>query len=302
MLKKILINLIVIIVILAGFEYYAYRDTEKDNLIFQQQVGKINNINYKTKYIIMESFNPETYRKSYIYKNSRQRPIILFGCSFAEGAELEDNQTPCFKISQLTGRSCINRAKGATGTQFMYYQLKNNDILKEIPEADYIIYIFIWDHLKRLYNYQVNPLIDMFNLRYKNKNGKLEEIKPIFKPLYSSFFIKRLLNNKVYNDAIKEGFTFSLFNKIMKESTEIIKTKYPNSKFIMIEFPDIEKKNLPESEIKELESLGITVVKAKDLIENDYIYNDKYWTEFKIHPSETAWNAILPKFTEKYIK
>ena len=183
----------------------------------------------------------------------------------------------------------------------MYYQINDDKIMDDAKTADFIIYTFIWNHIQRLYNYQVNPLIDMFNLRYKIIDGNLVDITPQFNPLYSSFFVKRILNKIVFEQAKQESYNFRLFNKIMKETYNISQKRYPNSKFIFIEFPELSKKELPDYEVKELESYGIKVIRVKDIIGNIDIYDPKYWLPDNIHPTEQAWDLILPIIVEKYM-
>lgn len=302
MLKRILINLLLIIMALAFVEAYSFNRTKIENEKFKTQADRLeanSTRQYKTQYRLLKPFDTTLFRNSFIKGNANN--IVWFGCSFAEGAGLNDNQTPCYKISELTGKSCINKAKGATGTQFMYYQINNDNIMNDAKTADYVIYTFIWNHIQRLYNYQVNPLIDMFNLRYKIIDGHLVDITPEFNPLYSSFFVKRVLNKIVYEQAKEESYNFKLFNKIMKETYNISQNRYPNSKFIFIEFPELSKKELPDYEVKELESYGIKVVKVKDIIGNVDIYDQKYWLPDNIHPTEQAWDLILPTIVEKYM-
>lgn len=302
MLKRILINLLLIIMALAFVEAYSFNRTKIENEKFKTQADKLeanSTRQYKTQYRLLKPFDTTLFRNSFIKDNANN--IVWFGCSFAEGAGLNDNQTPCYKISELTGKSCINKTKGATGTQFMYYQINDDNIMNDAKTADYVIYTFIWNHIQRLYNYQVNPLIDMFNLRYKIIDGHLVDITPEFNPLYSSFFVKRVLNKIVYEQAKEESYNFKLFNKIMKETYNISQKRYPNSKFIFIEFPELSRKELPDYEVKELESYGIKVIRVKDLIGNIDIYDQKYWLPDNIHPTEQAWDLILPTIVEKYM-
>lgn len=301
--KKILINIILIIFILLLAELYSFISIDKANKNFKlTYVSKKNNISYeyKTKYRILEDFKPDIIRKSFYSSNNNKAPIIWFGCSYAEGAGLEDTKTPCRKISQLTNRSCINKSKGATGTQFVYYQLINGNIKEEVPEADFVIYTFIYNHINRLYNCQINPLIDTFNIRYRYKNGKLEEIKPFFRPIYSSFLVKQILKGITNIKIKKEETNFRLFNKLMREISKLVKAEYPNAKFIMLEFPDKSFNELPRHEIHKLESYGIEVVKVTDLTKNINIYDDKYWLEDTIHPSDKLWDIILPELKTRY--
>ena len=302
MLKRIFINLLLIIMALTFVEAYSFNRTKIDNEKFKTQADRLeanSTRQYKTQYRLLKPFDTTLFRNSFIKDNANN--IVWFGCSFAEGAGLNDNQTPCYKISELTGKSCINKAKGATGTQFMYYQINDDKIMDDAKTADFIIYTFIWNHIQRLYNYQVNPLIDMFNLRYKIIDGNLVDITPRFNPLYSSFFVKRILNKIVYKQAKEESYNFRLFNKIMKETYNISQKRYPNSKFIFIEFPELSKKELPDYEVKELESYGIKVIRVKDIIGNIDIYDPKYWLPDNIHPTEQAWDLILPIIVEKYM-
>ncbi|HIS89878.1 TPA: hypothetical protein IAA87_10730 [Candidatus Avigastranaerophilus faecigallinarum] len=302
MLKRIFINLLLIIMALTFVEAYSFNRTKIDNEKFKTQADRLeanSTRQYKTQYRLLEPFNTTLFRNSFIKDNANN--IVWFGCSFAEGAGLNDNQTPCYKISELTGKSCINKAKGATGAQFMYYQINDDKIMDDAKTADFIIYTFIWNHIQRLYNYQVNPLIDMFNLRYKIIDGNLVDITPQFNPLYSSFFVKRILNKIVFEQAKQESYNFRLFNKIMKETYNISQKRYPNSKFIFIEFPELSKKELPDYEVKELESYGIKVIRVKDIIGNIDIYDPKYWLPDNIHPTEQAWDLILPIIVEKYM-
>ncbi len=302
MLKRIFINLLLIIMALTFVEAYSFNRTKIDNDKFKTQADRLeanSTRQYKTQYRLLEPFNTTLFRNSFIKDNANN--IVWFGCSFAEGAGLNDNQTPCYKISELTGKSCINKAKGATGAQFMYYQINDDKIMDDAKTADFIIYTFIWNHIQRLYNYQVNPLIDMFNLRYKIIDGNLVDITPQFNPLYSSFFVKRILNKIVFEQAKQESYNFRLFNKIMKETYNISQKRYPNSKFIFIEFPELSKKELPDYEVKELESYGIKVIRVKDIIGNIDIYDPKYWLPDNIHPTEQAWDLILPIIVEKYM-
>ena len=302
MLKRIFINLLLIIMALTFVEVYSFNRTKIDNEKFKTQADRLeanSTRQYKTQYRLLEPFNTTLFRNSFIKDNANN--IVWFGCSFAEGAGLNDNQTPCYKISELTGKSCINKAKGATGAQFMYYQINDDKIMDDAKTADFIIYTFIWNHIQRLYNYQVNPLIDMFNLRYKIIDGNLVDITPQFNPLYSSFFVKRILNKIVFEQAKQESYNFRLFNKIMKETYNISQKRYPNSKFIFIEFPELSKKELPDYEVKELESYGIKVIRVKDIIGNIDIYDPKYWLPDNIHPTEQAWDLILPIIVEKYM-
>ena len=304
MIKKFLINILLILFFLFIAELFCFFATKAENDEFKIKASKIegyNALDFKTKYKLLENYNPSIIRRSSIKENTIKKPIILFGCSFAEGAGLKDEFTPCFKLSKYSNRSCIVRAKGSTSTQFMYYQLLNDKFKQDFPEADYFIYVYIPDHIRRLYLYQINPLVYMLNLRYELKNDKLTEIKPKFRFIYSSFLVKRLLNRYIYESREKEAVDYNLFNALMRDTAKIIKEKYTDSKFIMIEFPDTTHQQLPEREIKTLEKYGITVVRAKNIIGDVDIYDKKYWLDDGIHPTSELWDLFLPEFVKLYL-
>ena len=77
-------------------------------------------------------FNPNSYDKDYrkpsIVHNSTKKPIVLFGCSFAAGSGLKDDETLSARISQLTNRSVYNRGDEGLGPQMMLYQLQTKKI------------------------------------------------------------------------------------------------------------------------------------------------------------------------------
>lgn len=297
MCRKIFVNTLLILILIILTEFVCFYITKKENL----SLNKKTSVEYITKYNVLKDFNADIYGKSFKQKDEKKNPIILFGCSYADGAGLSEENTPCGKLSKITGRSCINRAKGAMGLQFMNYQLKNQTFYDKNKEVDYVIYVYIRNHLQRLYNFQMGALIDMFNLRYKVSNGKLREIKPIFKPLYSSYIVKRFLNKKAEIQAQIEEKNFKLFNAVMNENVRLVKKYYPKAKIIFIEYPEPRYHSLPDKEVDILENMGIIVVKIVDLTKDINIFDNEYWLDDNIHPSEKAWNIILPRLAKKYL-
>lgn len=311
-MKKILtilaINLILFIIFLLCAEAYSYKKTleaNRNNIKTEQQTLKNqdNSFNFKKAYAFAPKFADSEFVKQGMhrvnYRKSNKKAIIFFGCSFTQGAQLKDKQTLAYKISRISNRTTDNRGKGATGTQFMYYQLIDKNLKHETPDAEYIIYTFIWDHLYRLNTYIVNPGVNVINIRYKIVNNKLVEIKPAFTPLYSSYIVKKVQFDIVSKKFAIEQENFLLFNAIMKESIKIAQKKYPHSKFIILEYPEnIHKKKLPQSEIDKLENMGYIVINTEKLIGHN-LNDKKYRTEDGYHPSEAAWNEVAPKLVQK---
>lgn len=247
------------------------------------------------KYIVKYKY--EHYKKHFrpvLYsKNSRKRPITLFGCSYTEGLGLKENQTFGYKLFQKTDRTVYNRGALGTGPQFILYQLRRDDFYKEVPDAEYFIYTFIPDHFERMYKYQASFFYKDINLRFELKNGKVEEVKPAFLPLYSLFTIKKIqeiISNKKIQNTTK---TFNLFLAIMKDSIALTKQHYPNSKFIILFYKDPTRKVLSSEQIKRLEDTGFIVVDSEKLAGHE-LMSKQYRLADENHPSEKAWNDIVP--------
>lgn len=192
--KIFILNLIFLFFVIIFFEaitfvvdYYKL----KENFVFD---NRWNIQPYYTKIYSFKDFynnfkNEEWFFRSpsdLLYKN---RPIILFGCSFTYGQNLEQNQTMSYKLSQYTNRAVINRAHSGWGIQHMLWQLKNDKELTKIPNPEYIIYTFIPDHIGRLYSFCYFNHEWYLSPAYKIlRNNSLKEIIPP-PPQYIDFIL-----------------------------------------------------------------------------------------------------------------
>ncbi|MCR5261133.1 MAG: hypothetical protein K6C94_04770 [Candidatus Gastranaerophilales bacterium] len=280
-----------------SYELYQYKKQ------FEAVADKDDSVNWKMGYKILKDYPINEFNPSAIKKTNKS-PVLWFGCSFADGDLMPIDKKPYNKLSDLTGRTVINRAQGGTGTQYIYNQFINFDFKKIAPDVDFIIYTYIDDHLHRLYTYQINPLTDIANIRYEYKNNKLQKIPRWNKYLYSSFLIKRLKNICIHHQWNQEYIDYHLFNITINECRKKMKELYPDAKFILIEFntKDQIKEDdfIPPWEIKKLKSYGIDVIKLRDYTGNTDITDDKYWFEDKINPREELWDIILPVLVKKY--
>lgn len=69
-----------------------------------------------------------------------KKPIIIFGCSFAYGAMLNEEQKIHTKLSKLLKRNIYNFGQCGAGIQFMYSLLNTEDFFKQIK--GYYIHIY----------------------------------------------------------------------------------------------------------------------------------------------------------------
>lgn len=305
-IKILVINILLILVAMIGIEAYTYKktyeETKADIAKFNKAYEKSGDpFRFKIDYEYPKAFNYEEYKlhlRPVNYKKSNKRPVLFFGCSFTEGLGLKNEQTLAYKISELSNRTTYNRGKSSTGPQFMYYQLNDKNFKKEVPDAEYIIYTFIWAHFERLYNYRTCRFIKYLNLRYKIVNNHLVEVDTIFPPIYSLYTVKNIQYDIEKRKTIQEEKDNKMFNLMMEECYKLAQEKYPHSKFVILEYPDWTKKKLPISEIKRLEKMGFVVVNAENLVGHS-LSDNKYILEDKLHPSESAWSEVAPKLVKK---
>lgn len=307
-IKILLLNILILIALLCALEFYSYN--KLNTKLFQAMV-RFNvlkqNQKWTLKYTKVREFNyyldKVNFRPVKI-GNKLKRPIIFFGCSFTYGFGLNDCQTLPYKIWKLTNRTVYNRAFNCWGGQHVLYQLRRDDLKKEIPYAEYIVYTFIYDHLDRFYSYVVsNPSETM--LKYKIVNNKLSEVKPAFLPCYSLFTVKYVQDAITEMKNNNKDDLIYMFNSIMNESLRLSRIKYPNSKFVILVYK--ESRSIPDTEltkfnknINKLKNKGFIVIDAQELVghsldRKEYILNDNF------HPSEKVWNEIAPKLV-KYLK
>lgn len=252
------------------------------------------------------------FRPANIIENTKKPSIIIFGCSFAYGSFLDNNETFASKLSYYTKRNVYNRALDGCGIQHMYYFLQDDNFFKHIsPAPDYVIYLYIENQLERL-NATIFPysiLTNGKNLRYKLSGNKLILDKDNFL-IKKSFLLRKLIlmTDKKYNNQNQErkNLNFKLANKLFLESKKILETKYPNIKFVIIKYDynyfnvidNYQENNLETKDMwKILKEEGFIIINTKDIIGKSF--DNKYTTEDKYHTNEKAWDLLVPKIVER---
>ena len=290
LLKIITINIITIFCLLFMLELYAALDSIQFferyyNAIFetitpQEHLQILNNKN-DNFFSFREDRNI----------NSKKEPIIIMGCSFANGLFLDKKDVVSYKMSQLIDNPIYNRAYNGWGVKQMLYQLENRYIYQEIKkEPKYIIYFFISDHIARLQGHKFNPLDREFVPYYKEEKGKLIGQNPniLNKLIFSEYFY--LLKGRKDQEDFKINKTNIYFNEAKKamqrkwRNTKIVIAIYPryyDNKTKMKEWMDIMRKN-------GFIVIDISALTDEDLTSLKYQINDRY------HPNAEAWDVVLP--------
>ncbi len=233
----------------------------------------------------------------------KKHSMLFFGCSFNYGANLQDNQILSYKLAKLTKSTAYNRASSGWGAQQMLYQLRGKEIYSIIKdEPDYIVYVYMSDHINRLNKYQWGmPWDNQVNLRYREKNGKLIEQKPFLKSLWHCFTIKALQVEYEKHLNSPKDFTknLDLFRRIMKESLTLLKGHYPKTKFIILIYsPCFDNTPQENKMFSDLEKDGFIVLRTQDIVTED-LRQPQYHFGSDCHPTEQAWDAVAPALIKK---
>ena len=305
-LKKLyiihIVFFIVLLIFVEIFSYFLVYDMYKDVINANAKV-----LGYKPALAYNKAVYPSYQeRKKYFRPVSKANPdkqsIAIFGCSFTWGSFMKDNETFSALLSRYTDRTVYNRGLFGTGVPFLYYQLSDKNIQNEIKNPKYIIYTLIDDHFYRSLTVRSWCKDPMIQYRYKLKNGKLNLVRPVFKPfypLYSVFLLQKYFQDKEYwKGEFKDSFI-----KMIDESNKLIKEKFPQAEFIILVYQDkswdiATQKDIKQEILKHFEDEGIKVVYTDDLIGKGTLNDPKYISGDNFHPSPEAWKLITPKLVE----
>lgn len=311
------INLIIFLILLSISEFAIYQAHKHEIQAVTKMRSKMNKINgvYSSPIanydIKIKKFSYE--RDKQLFRkpeglNYKKRPIIIFGCSLAYGDGLHSNETISYKLSQLTKRPVYNRAYQGWGMQHVLYQLRRADFYKEVPDAEYIIYVMFDEHLQRLFKYQYPIPYNYILLRYKLENNHFKEIHPLLKPLWGLYTVNEIQRYIENNIIVSEENLYKnqdyLF-RMMKEIKSLSDKHYPNSKFVILYYRMPSYKMGSENFIdknglaQRLKNQGFIIIDSNDITPKDILTNKKYKTIDGWHPSASAWDMLLPKVIKK---
>lgn len=279
---------------------------------------------YKKNHIKVEDFHYELLTKKTTLKkekevieNKLRKPdglqfkskhsITIFGCSFAYGTGLKQNQTLGYKLSGLLKTPVYNRALSWGNIQEMWYQAgaEGAKELNNTVPTDTYIYVMINDHYSRMYSFAtvhtwrqyLNYIDNKGNLRNELQLSLLQSILRLsytyrhFENIKANKYLKNPKNkNEIINRAA--AYFIETKNNLKADNNKEIS-------FIVLFYDNINY----EKELKEkLEKNGIIVISTKDLT-NENLRNIKYTLSKKdLHPNENAWDLITPLLAEKIQK
>lgn len=231
-----------------------------------------------------------------------KNPILIFGCSFAFGDGLQENETFSYLLSKYSKRPVYNKAYLGWGPQHILYQLRRDDFYKEVKKPEYIIYVLIDDHYERMFRYQYPPPYASILLRYKLTKNGFEEIHPFLEPLWGLYTVNKvqsLIENNILKMPIFYKKYQNYFYLMMKESNNLVKKHYPNAKFVILLYRKEARMFIDEPSLrKKLENEGIKIVDSDELTPRLELDKPLYRLQDN-HPSKYAWALIVPKLVKR---
>jgi len=258
---------------------------------------------------LKEKINEDFYEfRPVEYKKGKKLPIVIFGCSYAYGISLEENETLSYQLSNYTNRTVYNKGVAGGGAGSMLYFLQNPEFKKEIPDAECFIYVFMPDHIRRVYTNSIEWFHKYLRASYYiSNNGDLKEMKlNKLKFLLFSTATYRLYSyiysNKFMYDSKNE---YNLFFRILEESNNVIKKEYPNSKFVILVYDNYDKfYSLTLEREEELfnkfaKENNIKVLYTKNMSIGKEIIDGKYYAADKLHPGKKAWEKLVPEISKE---
>lgn len=262
-----------------------------------------NNYNYSFEYNFIDSIinSDYTYRKKVSFGNKQK--ILIFGCSYAYGAQLEEKDTFGYMLAKKLNATVYNRSFPGLGLQHMYYQINNSSFEKYVEDKNInsIIYVYMDDHINRLYSvYWGSPFQNIFNIRYFIKNEELKKSEIIF-PFIEILFITKGIKNIAYKQYSKTNSfnknSKELTIKLLKESHKELKEKYQNANFILLDYL-----GTLSTIQNEIDNTGWTYISTTNILpENIDLHSDEYHFENDPHPTGKAWDIIVDSIVKKHV-
>lgn len=228
---------------------------------------------------------------------NNKKPILIFGCSYAYGWGLEDNQTFSYKLSEYTKRKVYNRAYSGWGPQNMLYQLRRDDFYNTVPEEpEYIIYVYMNGHSYRVFREVWSFENQLF---YRYSDDKLE--KSVFSSggvLYGFIArkIRYIIAECITNIPCFKNHTEDIVIKHFIESRDEASKHWKNTKYAVFFYSY----NGNETGIvSKLKDRGFDVIRYCELT-NENINSLEYMvSKYDMHPNEKAWDLFTPLISEK---
>ncbi len=305
-LRILIINILILITIygigdFCCYKYICYKYISSKQIKFFPQ--------YYSDYVI--EFPPSFKYPENLDKYTKP-PILVLGCSYVQGQGLEEKDNITSRITKDTNRFAYNYGFAGFGPSYTLTMLMAEEQFPHIEKPEKILYVYMFHHLQRWNKWQYYNVLKELNLIPFQKYNFLDKYSHIYQ------YIRNVQIDKYYNEDKDFTKRSELFFNIMKKIKEQSDKLFPNTEFYFLIYSDINYdlshgiiysicqendvenmfKIMYSKEFKErLEALGMKVITTEELIgrkmdkTSDRIPNDIS----RPHPSNSAWNEIMPK-------
>lgn len=231
-------------------------------------------------------------------KNS-DKSILLLGCSYAFGSNLDANQSFSYYLSNLTGRTVYNLAVEGGGIQQALYLTEDKDFANKYKNVDLIIYTFISDHIKRNNRYLNSSVFSpSCNFRMVKRSDEYVKANEWY-AFPAKFFLFRYFLDGVA--AIKNSDKYyqkncDSFSDMLNHTKRNLKKMYPDSKFVFLFFQMDKSVDLTKNFDKDIYVLSTDDFEEIDLHRPEYRHGNDW------HPTEKVWQDFVPILKNKLEK
>ncbi len=301
MKKKILNVLIIVvslIVIILLINYGLYLYLINTNKIDKSQVSA-----FIRKNITPENMLNLKYRNPSGLNYKNKKSIVVFGCGYAEGVDLNDNQTFEKKLSDYLKVPVYNQGMGGGFIQHTILAVQSgqmNDIIKKSNIAVYILPTLNDSIRLKVFpdrNYFSPTFLYSKNLYpvFEEKNGQLVLRNSKF-PSFTGNTFNRLLTKLYFQKKyLNKGnlltkYTAQHFVKLNNE----LKAINPNIKLVVAIFWDLEQNTREFNKLMQDENISIIHIGNISKSINVDLATDEYRTEQNKHPNEKTWDVLTP--------
>lgn len=303
MIKKLLVNIILIIFILVTFDismfyldtrrYYKFPSINAFLTYYTDFYKRPTDEKYLYNKYILGLDKKLKYRRV-VNHNSKEKPILLFGASFVYGHNIPKETVSSEFFGKYLNNPIYNRSYKGIGPQLMLLHLQNEKFYKQIEEPKYVIYTIDKEDINRLTNPTICSIKNFVELKYdySKKEDKLT-VRTQNNLFFEPFTICNLKKN-----LSKEKKEINLFKKFIFEAKEQIDIHWKNTKFILFIYREVDYTLLDNIE-QELKENGIIIIKRKDIAPFDDYDLRFALSKTDDHPNEYAWDYVVPKLMKE---
>lgn len=292
----ILLNIfiIVILLVIADYGFFTFEKTKYIKFSSSSEcVFDKNQVVHFAKNVY-HSANPIEENRSFITKSDKS--VLLLGCSYTYGSNLEPNQSFSYYLSSITGQTVYNLGIPGGGVQDALYMTSQDDFAKKYPNVELAIYTFIDDHLNRNNEFiKCSIFAPYCNFRMVKQGDKYVKANEWYAFPSRIFLFRYLLEGVSFikNSKIFYKKNCKSFADMLNLTNRNLKKMYPNSKFVFLCYQYDKSSDWFKYFDKDIIVISTYDIKEIDLERPEYQHGGDP------HPTEKVWQDLVPLLVEK---